>query len=112
MHVLFICTENLLRSPTAEHVFSRVPSLECASAGLSVDAENQVVPELLAWAEKIFVMEQMHVDELAERFGGQCDFSKVVCLEIPDNYDRMEPALIEILMEKVPPHLTGKRDPK
>jgi predicted protein tyrosine phosphatase len=112
MRILFICTENLLRSPTAERVFSRVPSLECASAGLSVDAENQVVPELLEWADKIFVMGQLHTDELAERFEGQFDSSKVVCLEIPDKYDYMEPELVRVLLEKVPPHLAGKRDAK
>jgi predicted protein tyrosine phosphatase len=33
-HVLFICSRNQLRSPTAEHVFSSWPGIEVASAGL------------------------------------------------------------------------------
>ena len=59
-HVLFICSQNRLRSPTAEQVFSGYLGLECASAGLNHDAENPVTPELLEWAEIIFVMEKAH----------------------------------------------------
>ena len=108
MNILFLCTENLLRSPTAERVFQRVPSLDCRSAGFSVDAENQVVPELLAWAQKIFVMEQSHLDELADRFEEHCDPTEVICLDIPDEFDFMDDELVRILLEKVPPHLTGR----
>src|SRR4051812_43549107 len=34
MHVLFVCTQNQLRSPTAEQVFSNRAGFEVASAGL------------------------------------------------------------------------------
>jgi predicted protein tyrosine phosphatase len=110
VRILFICTENLLRSPTAERIYAEVPGLECASAGFSVDAENQVVPELLAWSELVFVMEQVHADELADRFEEHVDSAKVVCLGIPDKYDYMEPELVSILRKKVQPYLAGKKD--
>ena len=33
VRVLFVCSQNKLRSPTAEQVFSRFAELECESAG-------------------------------------------------------------------------------
>jgi predicted protein tyrosine phosphatase len=48
-HVLFICSRNQLRSPTAETVFSVWPGIEVASAGLDPKCKEPVTPELLAW---------------------------------------------------------------
>jgi predicted protein tyrosine phosphatase len=109
MNVLFICTENLLRSPTAECIFARVPRLSCASAGLSEDAETQVTAELLAWAEVVVCMEDHHVQGLQRRFPGALDHKHVGCLGIPDRYEFMDPDLIKLLVEKVPPVLAGYR---
>ena len=41
-NILFICTQNRLRSPTAEQVFAEWPGVETASAGLGNDAEVPV----------------------------------------------------------------------
>lgn len=41
-HVLFICSQNRLRSPTAEQVFAAWPGIETASAGLKPDADVPV----------------------------------------------------------------------
>ncbi|MFN8910720.1 MAG: protein tyrosine phosphatase, partial [Betaproteobacteria bacterium] len=38
--VLFICSQNRLRSPTAERVFSKRAGFEVASAGLNPEAET------------------------------------------------------------------------
>ena len=57
-NVLFICSQNRLRSPTAEQVFASHPGIETSSAGLNHDAENPVTPELVEWADLIFVMEK------------------------------------------------------
>jgi hypothetical protein len=57
-HVLFICSRNQLRSPTAEQVFSSSPGFEVASTGLDAKCKWPVTSELLAWAEVIFVMER------------------------------------------------------
>lgn len=104
-HVLFICSQNLLRSPTAEQVFSSWPGIETASAGLNNGAENPVTPELLEWADIIFVMEEMHRSKLSARFMVHLKNARIVCLDIPDNYQFMEPALIELLMARVPKFL-------
>ena len=103
--VLFVCSRNRLRSPTAEAVFARHPDLEVDSAGLNHDAEQALTPDLVAWADVIFVMERTHLRKLRSRFGRHLGGCRVVCLEIPDTYVYMDPALVEILEARVPPLL-------
>ena len=110
-HVLFICGQNKLRSPTAEHVFADWPGIETSSAGLNNDAENPVTPELLQWADMIFVMERTHKTKLSAKFKRDLiDDTSVIVLNIPDEYTYMDPTLIAVLKEKVAPHLPhGKK---
>jgi predicted protein tyrosine phosphatase len=103
MRVLFICSQNRLRSPTAEHIFSNRAGFEVASAGLSPEAETQVSPELLQWADVIFVMERAHRNKLSKKFGPHLKAKRVVCLDIPDEYEYMDPGLIRLLEAKVGP---------
>lgn len=105
MRVLFICSQNRLRSPTAEQVFSSYAGVECASAGLNHDAENPVTPELLEWAEIIFVMEKSHRNKLTSKFKRHLANVRIVCLDIPDDYEFMDPFLVRLLKVKVARHL-------
>ncbi|GGA78837.1 protein-tyrosine-phosphatase [Arenimonas soli] len=103
--VLFICSQNRLRSPTAEQVFANWPGIEASSAGLNHDAENPVTPELLQWADIVFVMERAHRNKLSAKFKPHLGKARVVCLEIPDEFEFMDPGLIRLLKAKVPRHL-------
>jgi predicted protein tyrosine phosphatase len=100
-NVLFICSQNRLRSPTAEQVFADWPGIETQSAGLGHDADVPVSPELLAWADMIFVMEKVHRNRLSKKFGQQLGGKRVICLDIPDDYDFMDPLLVQLLRQKV-----------
>ena len=104
-NVLFICGKNRLRSPTAEQVFADWPGIETSSAGINHDAENPVTPELLQWADLVFVMERAHRSKLSAKFKSHLDNKRIVCLDIPDNYEFMDPALVRLLKTKVPGHL-------
>jgi predicted protein tyrosine phosphatase len=104
-NVLFICSANRLRSPTAEQVFADWPGVETASAGLNHDAEEAVTTELVEWADLIFVMERAHRAKLQTRFRSSLKTARVICLDIPDEYAFMDPALVALLKKKVPPHL-------
>ena len=111
-HLLFVCARNRLRSPTAERVFAVVPGIETDSAGLAPDAECPVTSEHLAWADVIFVMEPPHRAKLTRGFGKHLRGKRVVCLDIPDDYEYMAPALIEVLWERVArvlPQVAGDR---
>jgi predicted protein tyrosine phosphatase len=104
-NVLFICSQNRLRSPTAEQVFADWPGIETASAGLNRGADNPVTPELLAWAQLIFVMEGSHRNKLTKAHLGHLRGKRVICLDIPDDYEFMDPILVWLLKEKVTPFL-------
>lgn len=104
-HVLFVCGKNRLRSPTAEQVFADWEGLETSSAGVNRDADCPVTPELLEWADTVLVMEASHRRKLTAQFGPSLRGKRVVCLNIPDNFEFMQPALVELLLAKVPGHL-------
>ncbi|OLI39421.1 phosphotyrosine protein phosphatase, partial [Xanthomonas oryzae pv. oryzae] len=53
MRVLFVCSRNRLRSPTAERVFADWPGVQAQSAGVAADADVQVTPELLQEAQVV-----------------------------------------------------------
>ncbi len=105
MRVLFLCSQNRLRSPTAERVFEGRPGLEVESAGLNNDAHVPVTPELIAWAELIFVMEKKHLTKLSKRFRAHLRSKRVICLNIPDEYEFMQPELVSLLETRVSPQL-------
>lgn len=103
--VLFVCSQNRLRSPTAEQVFSGRNDLEVSSAGLDDSCGNPVTPELVEWADVIFVMEHSHRTKLQRLFRPYLKRARVVVLGIPDDYDFMDPALVRLLETRVPPLL-------
>lgn len=105
--VLFVCSQNRLRSPTAEQVFAQCSAIECDSAGLNHDAEVPLTSEHVAWAEVIFVMEKSHRNKLQKKFKSQLNGKQVICLNIPDEYEYMDPELIRLLKLKIPHFLPG-----
>src|SRR3954468_8945117 len=102
-HVLFICSQNRLRGPTAEQVFSDHAGFEVSSAGLNPDANTTVTPELLQWADVIFVMERSHRNKLSKKFRANLNSTRIVCLDIPDEFEFMDPGLVKLLQAKVGP---------
>jgi predicted protein tyrosine phosphatase len=105
MRVLFVCTSNRLRSPTAETLFTGWPALEVSSAGLDPAATRVVDEGVIATADVIFVMEQHHRDKIRKRFRSVLGQRPVYVLGIPDEYERDQPELIALLKERVPPLL-------
>ena len=108
MNLLFVCSQNKLRSPTAEIVFADYPGVDTASAGLNNHAEAPVGGELLEWADLIFVMERTHRNKLSRRFQQYLRGAKIITLDIPDDYAFMDPALVRLLKIKVSRHLPRK----
>jgi len=104
-NLLFLCARNRLRSSTAERIFASHPGVETASAGLAPDAEEPVTPDHLDWADVIFVMERAHRAKLQRRFGPHLKGKRVICLDIPDDYDFMQPELVALLEKRVGPFL-------
>jgi predicted protein tyrosine phosphatase len=105
MNLLFVCSQNKLRSPTAESVFSDVANVNVRSAGLNNNAEIPLGIEDVVWADCIFVMEQAQKKKLRTHFKEHLKEQRVICLGIPDDYEYMEPALIKLFKQKVPQYI-------
>jgi len=101
--VLFVCTGNMDRSPTAESLLSGREGFEVKSAGTWIYARKRISKALIEWADMIFVMEGHHKDVILsicpEAEG------KVTVLDIPDVYRRNDPELVETLKKKLGEYL-------
>ena len=106
--VLFVCSQNRLRSPTAEQVFADRAGIEVSSAGTNLDAENPLTAELVRWADVIVVMEKTHRNKLRKRFREVLNGKRVICLDIPDEYEFMEPGLVRLLEARMARHLPSR----
>ena len=100
-HVLFICSRNQWRSPTAEQVWRKHPGLAVRSAGTSPNARRVVSANDILWADVIFVMEQKHKSRLVAGFTDLLANKPVHILDIPDEYRYMDPELVELLERSV-----------
>ena len=101
-HVLFICSRNQWRSPTAEQVYRKHPQLSVRSAGTSPSARRRVSLDDIVWASAILVMEEKHKSRLKAEFGRKLEGKTIHVLDIPDDYKYMDPELVEQLEQCVP----------
>jgi len=102
VNVLFVCSRNQWRSPTAEQIWRKHPQVSARSAGTSPNARHQVSVEDIRWASVILVMEEKHKSRLTAEFTRLLENKSIHVLDIPDDYKYMDPELIEILEQSVP----------
>ena len=108
-NVLFLCSKNRWRSPTAEKIFSDHPIVEVRSRGTSRNARKTVVSSDIKWADLILVMEEKHKKRLCADLPAETKYSEIIVLDIADEYRYMDPELVEIF-ETCVPSLLGIRD--
>jgi predicted protein tyrosine phosphatase len=96
-NLLFICSKNQWRSPTAEALFKDHHLHQARSAGTSDKARIKVNQKLLDWADVIFLMERRHGDIVKQHFSlaGQ----ELVVLDIEDHYRFGDEELVSILKQ-------------
>ena len=105
-HILFICSRNQWRSPTAEQVWRRHPLLSVRSAGTSPNARRRVSADDIAWSHVIMVMEEKHKSRLKAEFARALEGRVIHVLDIPDDYKYMDPELVEQIEQSVAALLT------
>lgn len=101
LHVLFVCSRNQWRSPTAEQVWRRHSKLNVRSGGTSLSARHSVSDADIEWADVVIVMEQKHKSRLVANFTRLLDNKPIHVLDIPDEYKYMDPDLVELLEQSV-----------
>jgi predicted protein tyrosine phosphatase len=106
-NLLFICSRNQWRSPTAENLWRRRAGFEARSAGTSPNARRPVGPADIRWADVIFVMERKHWQRLQAEYSRLLEHKRMHVLDIPDDYRYMDPELIAILEDTVTACLEG-----
>lgn len=99
--LLFICSRNQWRSPTAEQIWKNHPYLDVKSAGTSPKAKKTVNTNDIKWADVIFVMEKKHKNRIKATFPRLTEHKKIHILEIEDDYKYMDNELIQILKDSV-----------
>lgn len=102
--ILFVCTGNKDRSPTAEALYKNHPALEARSAGTWKYAKTTLTDYLLAWADRVIVMEPGHEEYIREQFPAFAE-KTIRCLNIPDDYQAMDSELIRLIEERMRPLL-------
>ena len=100
-NLLFVCSRNQWRSPTAEGLLRNHPAYHARSAGTSEEARIKLSHKLVQWADVILVMERRHRDILRERYGAELAGKRLVVLDIEDNYGFNDPELVALLKDKL-----------
>lgn len=101
LNVLFICSRNQWRSPTAEAVWRNYPDMRVRSAGTSPSARKHVSVDDIRWSHSIFVMEDKHRCRLLAEFGRVIANKPMHVLDIPDEYQFMDPELVDLVRSSV-----------
>ena len=97
MFAAVISGEALLRKPFGREY----AEFEVRSGGTSKSARHRVTNADLRWADVILVMEKKHRSQLLAEFGRLIEGTPLHVLDIPDEYDFMDPELIEHLRHSV-----------
>lgn len=98
--ILFVCSQSFLRSRTAE-LLCCMGGLEARCAGTDKNALYAINDELLMSAQYIFCMERRHLKEISKMAG--FDRRRAVVLNIPDDYARFDPELVDSLIKRTEP---------
>jgi predicted protein tyrosine phosphatase len=100
-NILFVCSKNQWRSPTAERLFRGHPGLAVRSAGTSPSARHQISSDDIQWADVILVMEEKHSRRMRAEYGPLLSNKAIHVLDIPDEYKFMDSELVELLTASV-----------
>lgn len=103
--LLFVCSRNKRRSLTAEKFFEGFPAYQVRSVGTQPEARIVITEGHVGWADIIFFMEKSHLERARQRFPQALHGKRLVTLQIPDDYEFMQPELIEELRGKLGPHV-------
>lgn len=103
--LLFICSRNQWRSPTAANLFKNSQLYVAKSAGTSDKARIKLTANLIHWADQIFVMEKRHAAIIRQNYPNLIADRSIITLQISDDYQYMDPELIEILESRLAEYL-------
>ncbi len=105
LKLLFVCSRNRFRSLTAERLMEGVIGYEVRSAGTQPDARIVITEGHIGWADIVFLMEKSHFNRIRLKYPDSLEGKRVVVLNIPDDYQYMQPELLDELRSKLDDHV-------
>lgn len=96
VNLLFVCSKNKWRSPTAEAIYRYDSRVKVRSAGTSASARRRISERDLNWADLILVMENKHKKAIANQYR-YLDIPPIIVLDIPDDYQYMSDELVAMI---------------
>ncbi len=66
---------------------------------MSQQSPRRISADDLAWADLVLVMEPKHRAKIVETFREQLNLPRIISLDIPDEYQRMDPELIGLIRD-------------
>ncbi len=103
--LLFVCSRNKIRSLTAEKMFAGSPLCQVRSVGTQPTARIVVTAGHLGWADLVVCMEKSHLSQVRHKFPEAMRGKQAVCLHIPDDYEFMQPELLDALRAGLAGHV-------
>jgi protein-tyrosine phosphatase len=103
--LLFVCSGNKDRSPTAEYIYKNDPRFEVRSAGTLPYVKTFLTKELILWADAIVAMERGHEEYIRENFADEVKNRPIFCLDVSDNYKFLADPLRAEIRTKMEPVL-------
>jgi predicted protein tyrosine phosphatase len=114
LNVLFVCSRNQWRSPTAEKLYEKDEGLNVRSRGTSRNAVQTITASDIKWSSVILVMEDKHRKRILATFPDEARYKPLHVLDIPDDYRFMELDLISLISSAADPIIESmlKSNPK
>ncbi len=103
INVLFVCSKNQWRSPTAEAIYRNDARLNVRSRGTTRSAVQTIKASDIQWSDVVLVMEDKHRRRLLADFPSDSKFTPIRVLDIPDDYQLMDAELVELLRSSTEP---------
>ncbi len=108
VNILFVCSKNQWRSPTAEAIYRRDERVSVRSRGTAKAAVQTIRSDDIAWADVILVMEDKHQQRILADFPGEAKFKPMHVLDIPDDYQFMDDELEELIRSAAEPIIEAR----
>jgi predicted protein tyrosine phosphatase len=106
LHVLFVCTEGIRRSPTAVDLFRKSRLYDARFCGTNPLSPKPIDQAMIDWADIIFVMsenEDGHRTFVERHFN---TYRKLIYdLDIPNVFSRGDSELITTIRQRVAQHI-------
>jgi len=100
MKILFVCTAGEQRSPTAAKMYEDMGH-QTDYAGVHGVGKKALSLSQLEWADLIVIMEEYHRANIQKQFPQFSGENRIHVLNIPDEYFRDAPELVELIESKM-----------